>query len=233
MSNTYKNQINHLAIIMDGNGRWASKRLLPKVEGHRRGAETAQAIVKAAAKRNIKYLTLYTLSSENLSRPENEVRDIMNLLDFYLDKELNNLHKNNIRLKFIGDLSKLSTAIFSKVKNAMELTSHNNGLTLCLAICYGGRNEIITAVKNIISDNIPEDQITEQIFSKYLFDPEMPDVDLMIRTSGEYRISNFLLWQVVYAELYFAPKYWPDFTEEDLELAIENFQSRKRSFGQR
>lgn len=225
--------IKHLAIIMDGNGRWAKKRFLPKVEGHRRGAEAARRIVKAAAARGIKYLTLYTLSSENLSRPADEVRDIMNLLDFYLDKELDTLHKKNIRIKFIGDITKLKPSILAKVEKGMELTKNNNALTVALAVCYGGRDEIVTATKKIISDNIAPANITEELFGRYLFDPDMPDVDLMIRTSGEHRVSNFLLWQIVYAELYFADKYWPDFMEEDLDLAIEDFNSRKRYYGLR
>lgn len=225
--------IKHLAIIMDGNGRWAKERFLPKVEGHRRGAESARRIVKAAAARGIKYLTLYTLSSENLQRPADEVRDIINLLDFYLDKEIANLHKNNIKLKFIGDLAKLNSNTLSKVNYAIDLTKNNNALTLSLAVCYGARDEIVHAVKQIVSNNVPVESINEELISSYLFDSEMPDVDLMIRTSGEHRVSNFLLWQIVYAELYFVSKYWPDFAESDLDIAIDDFKSRKRYFGKR
>jgi undecaprenyl diphosphate synthase len=143
------------------------------------------------------------------------------------------LHKNNIRIKFIGDITKLKPSILSKVKDAMELTKNNDALTVALAVCYGARDEIVTAAKKIVSDNIAPADITEELFGRYLFDPEMPDVDLLIRTSGEHRVCNFLLWQIVYAELYFASKYWPDFMASDLDLAIEDFNSRKRYYGLR
>lgn len=226
-----KNSLNHLAIIMDGNGRWATKKLLPKVEGHRQGAETAKKIIKACPSFNIKYITLYTFSSENWLRPEEEVSNIIHLLTFYLEKELKSLHENNIRIKVIGNIEKLSTSLQEKIQNATLLTKDNNDLTVCIAFGYGGRDEIINAAKKIVRNNINPEEITESLFQSYLFDPEMPNVDMMIRTSGEHRISNFLLWHSSYAELYFPEKYWPDFDESDLKIAVEEFQSRKRNFG--
>ncbi|MBP7190541.1 MAG: di-trans,poly-cis-decaprenylcistransferase [Rickettsiaceae bacterium] len=223
--------VEHLAIIMDGNGRWASERYLPKVEGHRQGAESAKRIIEASAKAGVKYLTLYALSSENWLRPEDEVKNIVNLLGFYLSKEIGALHSAAIRLRVIGDLSKLSDSMRKKIFDAISMTKDNNGMTLCIAFGYGGRDEIIFAARKMIEDGVDPSSVNEDLFEKYLADPEMPDVDLMIRTSGERRISNFLLWQVAYAELYFSGKYWPDFNETDLQLAIDDFASRERNFG--
>lgn len=228
---TKSKSVEHLAVIMDGNGRWAAKKFLPKAEGHRQGAEAAKRIIEASAEKGIKYLTLYALSSENWLRPEDEVSNIINLLGLYLNKEIGALHSAGVRLKVIGDLSRLSGSMRQKILDAVILTKDNNILTLCIAFGYGGRDEIVSAARRIVEDGVSADLITEKIFASYLYDSDMPDVDLMIRTSGEHRISNFLLWQVAYAELHFLDKYWPDFGPEDLDAAIEDFYSRKRNFG--
>jgi undecaprenyl diphosphate synthase len=225
------NKIKHLAVIMDGNGRWAKERFLPKVEGHRRGAEAALGLVKSSVERGIEYLTLYAFSSENWLRPVEEVSDILGLLSLYLNKEIASLNENNIRLKVIGNLSKLDPKIVKSIDDAVELTKSNNAMTLCIAFGYGAREELLYSIKNIISTGVKAEDITQQMVMDNMYDPEMPDVDLMIRTSGEQRVSNFLLWQIAYAELYFATKYWPDFDKEDLDLAIEDFKKRKRNFG--
>jgi undecaprenyl diphosphate synthase len=247
--------IKHLAVIMDGNGRWAKARFLPKIEGHRRGVEAAKLLVQNAIKLGIEYLSLYTFSSENWRRPEGEVSDLLKLLGFYLKQELSNLHKQGVRIKVIGDLAPLEQELKRQISNAIELTKSNTRITLCLAFSYGGRMEIIGACKRIIDkerslrgefdeaiqvfhsgsprfardDGVSEND--ETIFKQYLYDPEMPDVDLLIRTSGEKRISNFLLWHIAYAELYFTDVLWPDFGVDDLSKAVEDFASRKRNFG--
>ena len=222
--------VKHLAVIMDGNGRWAAKHNLPKVEGHRKGAEAAKLLVQNAVKFGIEYLTLYTFSSENWNRPKLEVSDLLGLLGFYLKQELLNLHNNNIRIKVIGDLSPIAPDLRNQIKNAIETTRNNTKLTLCLAFSYGGRLEIINAC-NTIAHQSKSNVTTESEFGQYLYDSEMPDVDLLIRTSGDKRISNFLLWHIAYAELYFIDTLWPDFGEQDLSDAIQDFAARKRNFG--
>lgn len=226
-----ENKIKHLAVIMDGNGRWAKERSLPKVEGHRKGAEAALALVKASVERGIDYLTLYAFSSENWLRPVEEVSDILGLLSLYLSKEMASLNENNIRLKVVGNLSKLDPKIVKSIDDAVDLTRNNNAMTLCIAFGYGAREELLHSVKNIVNSGVKAKDITQRMITEHMYDPEMPDVDLMIRTSGECRVSNFLLWQIAYAELYFPNKYWPDFDKEDLDLAIEDFKKRKRNFG--
>jgi len=221
--------INHLAIIMDGNGRWASAHNLPKVEGHRKGAKTAKEIIKYAAKIGIKYLTLYAFSFENWNRPENEVVDILGILNFYLQNQIEELHQGNIKFKMIGDSTKLSNNMQTLVRNSETLTENNDLMTIYLAFSYGGRDEIIRACKKLAASGVEE--ISEKNLAHYLDIPNMPDVDLMIRSSGEKRISNFLIWQSAYSELYFSNKLWPDFTPTDLDEAIEDFNSRKRNFG--
>lgn len=225
------NDIKHLAVIMDGNGRWAKDHFVPKVEGHRQGAEAAKRLIKTSIENNIKYLTLYAFSSENWLRPEKEVNDILGLLSLYLSKEVDNLHKNGVKLKVIGDLTRFDHKLKKGIAGAVELTRNNEVLTLCLALGYGGKAELVHAAQNIVRKGIKAEEITEQMFGDNMYDPEMPTVDLMIRTSGEQRISNFLLWQIAYAELYFTPKYWPDFDKADLELALDDFKKRKRNFG--
>jgi undecaprenyl diphosphate synthase len=202
-----------------------------RLRGIRRGAEAALGLVKSSVERGIEYLTLYAFSSENWLRPVEEVSDILGLLSLYLNKEIASLNENNIRLKVIGNLSKLDPKIVKSIDDAVELTKSNNAMTLCIAFGYGAREELLYSIKNIISTGVKAEDITQQMVMDNMYDPEMPDVDLMIRTSGEQRVSNFLLWQIAYAELYFATKYWPDFDKEDLDLAIEDFKKRKRNFG--
>lgn len=221
--------INHIAIIMDGNGRWATANHAPKAEGHKQGAAVAKDIIKHAASIGVKHLTLYAFSFENWNRPQNEVIDILSILNFYLKNQVGELHDNNIKFKFVGDIHKLSNNLQNLIRKAEILTQDNNLMTIYLAFSYGGRDEIIRACQKLIDSAIQ--QVTEQDFSGYLDTPYMPDVDLMIRSSGEKRISNFLIWQSAYSELYFSSKLWPDFTAKDLDEAIKDFHSRKRNFG--
>jgi undecaprenyl diphosphate synthase len=223
--------IKHLAIIMDGNARWASSNNLPKSVGHQRGAETAKKLMPDIIKLGIDYLTLYAFSSENWQRPEDEVSWIMKLLSYYVENEVKTLHKNNIKLKIIGNLEKLNDSLKEKVIAATKLTENNDKMTVCIAIGYGGRAEIVDACQKIINSGIK--QISQEDFRNFLYDPTMPDVDLLIRPSGVYRISNFLLWQVAYAELFFTDKFWPDFSINDIKEAVDNYSTRKRNFGGR
>lgn len=225
----------HIAIIMDGNGRWAKKRLLPRSAGHKAGVERVKEIVKAAGDIGIKYLTLYAFSTENWKRPKNEVDYLMQLLVEYLRKELEVLHRNNVRINVLGDLDKLPKTAKEEVIKAIEKTKSNNKLNLNIALNYGGRGEIIRAIKYCISDIIDNkidlESITEDSFKKYLYTKEQPDPDLLIRPSGELRISNFLLYQIAYTEFCFTNVYWPDFTKEHLYEAIIDYQKRERRFG--
>ena len=225
----------HIAIIMDGNGRWAKKRGLPRLAGHRAGVQAVRRIVKAAAQLQIKILTLYAFSTENWKRPTREIDILMKLLGQFLKKELDNLNKDNIRLTAIGRLQDLPEYIQKDLYKAMDLTRNNSGLILNLALSYGGRAEIVDATKKLIS-NFKKglcklDEITENVFSKYLYTSELPDPDLIIRTSGQMRISNFLLWQISYSEIYVTQRLWPDFKKKDLEMAIEDYARRERRFG--
>ncbi len=226
-----QNKLNHLAVAFDGNGRWATARGVAKVEGHRAGALAAKKLIQNVVKRGIPYLTVYTMSSENLLRPEQEKTDILGLLGYFLAKELDELHKNDVRIKIVGDLEKFSPDLRTKLEHAVELTKNNKTLTLCSALGYGSKAEITNACKRIVASGISQDDITEQTIADNLYDPEMPDVDLFIRPGGDIRISNFLLWQSAYAELFFTKTYWPDFDEDDLDEAIVQFNSRKRNFG--
>jgi len=226
-----KNNIEHLAIIMDGNRRWASTRNLPSLEGHRNGAKTIKTIVSHVMEINIPYLTLYAFSSENWKRSDDEVSWLMNLFSFYLTKELAKLIKNGVRLKIIGRLELLNGRLQNQINEAMLLTKDNKRITLCIAFSYGGRWEIIDACQKIIDSGNKE--INEIDFKNYLCDPEMPDVDLLIRTGGVSRISNFLLWHSSYAELYFSSKYWPDFHKVDLINVIDDYSKRQRTFGEK
>jgi len=219
----------HIAIIIDGNGRWAKKRNLPRIYGHREGIKTVRKIVEVCSDLGIKILTLYAFSTENWKRPQKEVQGLMRLLNFYLDKEGNKLHKNNIKFIVIGDISKLSENIQQKIKHIIELTKNNTKMILNIALNYGGRQEIIHCVNEILKTNYKN--IDEEIFSKFIFTKNLPDPDLLIRTSGELRISNFLLWQIAYTELYFTPILWPDFDKIELYKAIIEYQNRKRRFG--
>ncbi|WP_341757849.1 polyprenyl diphosphate synthase [Candidatus Tisiphia endosymbiont of Ditula angustiorana] len=226
------NKVNHLAIIMDGNARWALEKGLPKSEGHRAGADRVKKLLPNFIELNIPYVTLYTFSSENWRRSKTEVTFLLKLLRYYLKNETASLHKNGVKIKIIGRLDLLDTTLQKQIHDAIELTKHNNNkITLCFAFSYGGRAEIVDACQKII--NSGKTEISENEFANYLYDPEMPDVDLLIRTSGVCRISNFLLWQAAYAELYFLPKYWPDFDKQDILEALNDYSRRKRNFGAR
>lgn len=224
-----------IAIIMDGNGRWAKKRFLPRTAGHKAGVETIRKVLKECERLDIKYLTLYAFSTENWKRPKVEVDTLMNLLSSYLRNELSSLHDNNVKLTAVGDIDKLPEACVKELKHAMEITKNNTGVNLNLALNYGGRNDIKNAVVDIIKDiqegKINIDDINEDTISDHLSTRSVPDPDLVIRTSGEQRLSNFLLWEVAYAEFYFTDIHWPDFDEKELQKAIYAYQKRDRRFG--
>lgn len=225
----------HIAIIMDGNGRWAQKRGMPRTAGHRAGIKTVKKVIEFCSQLGIKYLTLYTFSTENWKRPEKEVNALFKLLVYYLRREIVELDENNVRLNFIGDISSFDKDIKTEIDRAKAALAHNSGLIVNLALNYGGRAEILNAVKGIIRDmkklNITADEIDEALFSKYIYTAGMPDPDLLIRTGGEYRVSNFLLWQIAYSELWYTDVLWPDFSEKDLLSAIADYQDRDRRFG--
>lgn len=227
----------HVAIIMDGNGRWAEKRSLPKLMGHKKGVEAAENVMRFAKDAGIKILTLYTFSTENWKRPPAEIEGLMSLLENYLSAKTNDLHKEGIRLNIIGDMEMLPPAVKGKLVRAIELTKSNNDFILNLALNYGARAEIIRAVKNVSNDvsagKVKLDDITEDVFSKYLYTKGMPDPELLIRTSGEMRISNFLLWQTSYTEFYTTDALWPDFDKSEFDKAVSSYQSRQRRFGGR
>ena len=221
----------HLAIIMDGNGRWAKARGLPRLAGHRAGTENLRRILRACVKHGIKILTLYAFSTENWGRPAEEVRGLMTILEQVIDHELKELHEEGVRINHIGRPAGISPRLQKKIKQAVELTHANTTLTLNVALNYGGRQEIIDAIRRIIQDGIQPDQIDDALLSRYLYTAGQPDPDLIVRTSGEMRVSNFLIWQGAYAELYVTPTYWPDFDENELQLALDHYASRERRFG--
>ena len=230
-----KNVPKHIAIIMDGNGRWAKEKGLPRIAGHREGINSVREITRVCGEIGVKYLTLFTFSTENWNRPKREVKALMTLLLSTIKKEIKELHKNNVKFSTIGDISILPKSTEEGIKEGIELTFNNSGLNLILALNYGSRQEILSAVNNIISDinkkDIEIDSIDENIFSSYLYTNNCPDPDLLIRTSGELRISNFLLWQSAYTEMYLTDTYWPSFRENELFQAILDFQNRERRFG--
>jgi len=219
----------HVGIIMDGNGRWARKRGLPRVMGHKVGVESVRSVIRVARKLGIKYLTLYTFSSENWQRPKEEVSYLMQLLKTLLIKEVDELKRQGVRIRAIGRLGNLDKEVLEALNYAIEKTKDNKDLNLYLALSYGGRQEIVDAVNTILRLGIKE--VDEDKFRNFLYDPELPDVDLLIRTAGEYRISNFLLWHTAYAELYITDVLWPDFREEEFLKAIEDYSRRVRKFG--
>lgn len=224
-----------IAIIMDGNGRWAKKRFLPRTAGHKAGVETIRTVLKECERLNIKYLTLYAFSTENWKRPKLEVDTLMNLLTTYLRNELASLHENNVKLTAVGDLEQLPSTCTKELERAMDITKDNTGVNLNLALNYGGRNDIKNAVLDIVKDvqigKIKIEDINEETISSHLSTKYVPDPDLVIRTSGEQRLSNFLLWEVAYAEFYFTDIHWPDFDEKELQKAIYAYQKRDRRFG--
>ncbi len=222
--------INHLAIIMDGNGRWATNQNLDRIAGHKKGAQSAKIIIEACSNLNIPYLTLYAFSRENWNRPIFEIDSLMSLLGGMLTNELKELERNNIVFQVVGRIEDLPRSVQKIVSNAIEKTKNNTGLILSLALSYGGRQEIIDAINKIIMSEKKE-IIDEEIVKNHLYCPEIPDPDLIIRTAGEYRLSNFLLWQSAYSEIYISKKNWPDFTEKDLIEALQDFNERNRTFG--
>lgn len=221
----------HLAIIMDGNGRWAKSRGLPRLMGHRQGVENLRRILRACSEFGIKILTIYAFSTENWGRPESEVHGLMNILETVIDQELANLNANGVQLRHLGKLEGLSAVLQRKVREAIDQTRNNDQLTLNVAFNYGGREEIIHAIRRIVQDGIPPEQIDDVLFSYYLYTAGQPDPDLIVRTSGELRVSNFLVWQGAYAEYYATPTYWPDFDKEELRKALIAYGSRERRFG--
>jgi len=235
MMNKDKKIPTHVAIIMDGNGRWARRRGMPNIVGHRAGVETIRRVIEISLDMDIKVLTLYAFSTENWSRPKKEVEGLMRLLDRYLEEERKKLQEHNIRFNVIGNLEKFPTAIRQKLKDTIAFTGKNNKLLLNLALSYGGRDEIVHAAKRISQDvkegRLRLEDLDEQSFSRYLYTKGIPDPDLLIRTSGEMRISNFLLWQLSYAEIYMSKKLWPDFKKEDFKKAIDTYATRDRRFG--
>lgn len=225
----------HIAIIMDGNGRWAKSRFLPRAAGHKAGVETIRKVIKECSRLNVNHLTLYAFSTENWKRPKLEVDTLMTLLSSYLKSEIKELHKNNVKVTTIGDMSKLPDVCVEALEKAYELTKDNTGVNLNLALNYGSRYDITLALKNILNDlkdsNIHIDDISEELISDYLSTKYLKDPDLIIRTSGEQRLSNFLLWEAAYSEFYFTDTLWPDFDEKELRKAIYEYQNRERRFG--
>ena len=221
----------HIGIIMDGNGRWAELRGLPRIEGHRRGVERSKEVIECAAELGIKSLTLYAFSTENWQRPSDEVMTLMKLLELYLKKELNRFMRDGIVFRTIGEIWRLPPHIQAIISDAEEKTAENTGMTLVTALSYSGRNEIVRAIKKILHAGIAADSLTEEIFASYLDTAGLAPPDLIIRTSGEKRISNFLLWQGAYAEFYFTDTLWPDFSRDEFLLAVRDYQQRERRFG--
>jgi undecaprenyl diphosphate synthase len=221
----------HLAIIMDGNGRWAQARHLPRLAGHRAGTENLRRVLRAAKDLGIHIITVYAFSTENWRRPQEEVRGLMTILDQYIVREMKNLHAEGVQIRHVGRLDGVAPSLGAKIKQAIELTKNNTELILNVAFNYGGRQEILDAVRAMLADGINPDDVDEALFSRYLYTADLPDPDLIVRTSGEVRISNFLLWQGAYAELYSTPVFWPDFNEEELRKAVEHYARRERRFG--
>ena len=221
----------HVAMIMDGNGRWAISRGLPRLAGHRAGVENLRRIITATVEFGVKHLTIYAFSTENWGRPPEEVSGLLFILDEVLEKELNELHKQGVQLRHIGRLEGIAPSTQKKVRDAIELTKNNSQLVLNVAFNYGGRAEIIQAVQQMLADHIEPANVTEDLISRYLYTVGQPDPDLIIRTAGELRISNFLLWQAAYSEYYAADVFWPDFDKDQYRRALEQFSGRERRFG--
>jgi len=222
---------NHIAIIMDGNGRWAERRGLSRLDGHKAGLENARQIIRHLNSLGVKYVTLYSFSTENWKRPDTEIKGLFGLINDIMSSYIPELVENNVRLKHLGHLDKLPSVLKDKLADLLSRTSQNTGLTLCLAFDYGGRDEIIQAVKKLVKDGLAADKITENVFDGYLYTAGIPEADLVIRTGGEMRLSNFLLWQSAYSELYFSEVMWPDFGEKEIDKAISAFNQRQRRFG--
>ncbi|MBM3183068.1 MAG: isoprenyl transferase [Chloroflexi bacterium] len=221
----------HVAIIMDGNGRWAQKRGLPRLEGHKQGGLNARRVVETFLEYRVPYLTLYAFSTENWNRPKEEVQGLFRLLEEKLDEGDEVAREKKIRVRHLGNLEGLPQKIQKRITEAVEQTKNNTGMTLCLAFNYGGRDEIVQATRRMVSDKLNVKKINETTFSKYLYSEDIPDPDLIIRTGGEMRLSNFLTWQSAYAEIYFTPVLWPDFDKKEIEKALATYSKRQRRFG--
>jgi undecaprenyl diphosphate synthase len=221
----------HVAIIMDGNGRWARRRGLPRLAGHRAGVDNLRRVIEACTEFGIRYLTIYAFSTENWARPAEEVRGLLNILEEVIDRELDELYRNGVQLRHIGRLERLEPHLQAKVRYAIEMTRENQRLVLNIAWNYGGRDELVWAIQQIVASGVAPEQVTEELISRTLFTSASPDPDLIIRTSGEMRVSNFLIWQGAYAELYVTPTLWPDFGREALLAALQDYATRERRFG--
>lgn len=222
---------NHVAVIMDGNGRWAVERGLPRYEGHRAGLENVRRVLRCFVKNDVKYVTLFAFSTENWTRPAAEVEALMDLLGVALREEVGPLHEEGVRVRHIGRPDALSAGLQKEMRRAAELTRNNTTLTLNVAINYGGRAEVIEAVRAMVTDRLDPSEITEEVFERYLYTARLPDPDLIVRTAGEMRLSNFLLWQSAYSEYYSTPVTWPDFDEDEVEKALAAFRRRRRRYG--
>jgi undecaprenyl diphosphate synthase len=221
----------HVAVIMDGNGRWANQRGLPRAAGHRAGTENIRRVIERFADHGVRYLTLYAFSTENWNRPQREVRMLIRLLRFFLRREVDNLHKNGVQLRLLGHIETLPGWLQQQVNDAIQLTAGNTGMVLNICFSYGGRDDILLAVQEIVRTEVPASSVTEDLIAAHLSTRGMPDPDLLIRTGGDQRVSNFLLWQCAYAELYFTETFWPDFGREDIDIALADYGRRKRKFG--
>jgi undecaprenyl diphosphate synthase len=221
----------HIAIIMDGNGRWAAARSLPRLAGHRAGTENLRRVIRACVEFGIQYLTIYAFSTENWGRPKDEVDGLMQIVEDVIDRELTELDKEGVQLRHIGRLEHLNPSLRNKVLQAIERTKHNTRLNLNIAFNYGGRDEIVCAIRAMLKDGIKPEEVTETLISGYMFTAGIPDPDLIVRTSGEMRISNFLIWQGAYSEWYVTNSYWPDFDKEELRKALADYSQRERRFG--
>ena len=221
----------HIGIIMDGNGRWARARGLPRAAGHRAGTENLRRVLRAAVEFGVEILTIYAFSTENWGRPDGEVRALVSILERVIDRELQELHEEGVKLRHLGRLDRLPSGLRKKVLDAIELTKNNQQLTLNVAFDYGGRAELVSAIRRIVTDGMPVEQVDESLVSRYLYTAGLPDPDLIIRTSGEMRISNFLIWQGAYAEFYVPAVLWPDFDKDELYTALVSYNQRERRFG--
>lgn len=221
----------HLGIIMDGNGRWAQSRNLPRLAGHQRGVDNIQRILEACTEYGIKILTIYAFSTENWHRPQEEVDGLIRLLGLTIHRQLKELHKNGVRIRHSGRMTGINHYLQKQIQHALDVTQHNDRITMNVAFNYGGRAEIIDAVRRVMADGLDPDQVTEETFSKYLYTGDLADPDLIVRTGGEWRLSNFLIWQAAYAEYYATTTYWPDFDENELYKALLEYNQRSRRFG--
>ena len=221
----------HVAIIMDGNGRWAASQGKPRSEGHRAGTENLRRIIEAFIRHGVRYLTLFAFSTENWNRPDDEVQTLLEIVDSVIRSEVNELHREGIRLRHIGRIDRLPMDLRRSIRESIELTKDNTRLTLCVAFDYGGRAEIVDAVRSMIADDVQAEDVNEDLLRRYMYTNGIPDPDLVIRTSGEQRLSNFLIWQAAYAEYYSTSVYWPDFNEAEVDRALEAYSRRERRFG--